>query len=219
MTKKLLFLTVITLISFNSLSSQTFSNLVFESTISPTTTTVTLTFDFEGVSAGDTFEWQLILAKASDGSPDWGQKNIAYETAITPNNTGSGTQTVTFGIYNDPADAEVYTWAGKITLGADSSDTGYNNTGNLVTISNTASVEDTFINQIFLYPNPSADVLNISNKNLEIKSIQIFSFAGKKVIDFKSNNKELISVDVSNLSKGIYLVSAGGKKMAKFLKE
>lgn len=218
MTKKLLFLTTISLISLTSLMGQTFSNLNFEKTILPTTTTVSLTFDFEGVAEGDTFEWQLILAKASDGSPDWGQKNIAYETAITPVNTGSGTQTVELGIYNDPADGEIYTWAGKITLKSDGSDTGYDNTGNLVTISNTASVNDVAQNKITMYPNPSSDILNISNKNLEIKNIQIFTLNGKKVIDDKSNNKELISINVSNLTNGIYLVSVGGKKISKFLK-
>ena len=155
---------------------------MFESAITVTTATVTLTFDFDGVVTGDTFEWQLILAKA-DESTDWGQKNIAYGTAIVPINEGAGTQTVTFGIYNDPANGEKYTWAGKITLKSDGSDTGYNNTGNLVTISATASVEDTFSKQISLYPNPSSDVLNISNKGLDINNIQIFSLTGKKLIE------------------------------------
>ncbi|WP_299664964.1 T9SS type A sorting domain-containing protein [uncultured Polaribacter sp.] len=218
MKKKLLLLTAISLISLSSLKSQTMSNLVFESAITPTTTTVSLTFDFDGVSEGDKFEWQLIIAKA-DGTPDWGQRNIAYETAITPINSGSGTQTVTFGIYNNPVDGEVFTWAGKITLASDGSDTGYNNSGNLVTISNTASVDEVAQNKITMYPNPSSDILNISNKNLDIKSISIFSLIGKKVMEFESNDKELISVDISKLSKGIYLVSTGDKKIAKFLKE
>ena len=217
MTKKLLFLTVVTLMSLTSINSQTLSNLVFESTILPTTTTVNLTFDFDGVAASDTFEWQLITA-LGDGSPDWGEKNIAYQTTITPNNTGSGTQTVTLGIYNNPADGEVYTWAGKITLGSDGSDTGYNNAGNLVTISSTASTEDFISKEISMYPNPSSEVLNISNKKLEIESVQIFTLNGKKVLEYKSK-EEIISLDISNLSKGIYLVSVGNKKIAKFLKE
>ena len=40
----------------------------------------------------------------------------------------------------------------------------------------------------------------------------------KKLLEYKSK-EEIISVDISNLSKGIYLVSTGNKKLAKFLKE
>ena len=216
MKKTLLFL-AITFFTFSSVSAQSFSNLVFESVITPTTTEITLKFDFEGVSAGDKFEWQLILAKA-DGSPDWGQKNIAYETAITPNNTGSGTQTVTFGVYNNPANGEVYTWAGKITLASDSSDTGYNNTGNLVTISNTASVSDFENLKISMYPNPSSDFINISNDNLSIKNIKIFNVIGKKIAEINVNDNKIINIDIQNLSKGIYLLSADNKATVKFIK-
>jgi hypothetical protein len=217
MTKKLLFLTVIILMSLSSLKGQTLSNLMFESTISPTTTNVSITFDFDGVADGDVFEWQLFIANAS-GEPDWGVgRNVAYKTAIVPNTVGSGTQTVELGIYNTPVVGEVFTWTGVIKVGG-ITDAGWNNAGNLVTISETAGVENTFSKQISLYPNPSSDMLKISNKKFDIKSIQIFALNGEKVIDYKSNNKELISVNVSNLTNGIYLVSAGGKKTAKFLK-
>ena len=217
MTKKLLFLTVISVISLTSLRGQTLSNLVFESTITPTTTKVNLTFDFDGVTSADTFEWQLFIANAS-GEPDWGVgRNVAYKTAIVPNAVGSGTQTVELDIYNTPIIGEVFTWTGVIKVGG-TTDAGWNNAGNLVTISATAGVEKTFSKQISLYPNPSSDILNISNKNLEINSIQILNLNGQKVIDYNSKNKELISVNVSSLSNGIYLVSAGDKKIAKFLK-
>jgi hypothetical protein len=218
MKKTLLFL-AITFFTFSSVIAQSYSNLVFESAITPTTTEITLKFDFEAVSAGDKFEWQLILAKAADGSPDWGQKNIAYETAITPNATGSGTQTVTFGVYNDPADGEVYTWTGKITLASDSSDTGYNNTGNLVTISNTASVSDFENLKISMYPNPSSDFINISNDNLSIKNVKIFNVIGKKVAEINVVDNKVINIDIQNLSKGIYIVSADNKATAKFIKQ
>jgi hypothetical protein len=218
MRKKLLLILSIVLVS-NTIKSQSFSNLVFESTVLPTGD-VTLTFDYEGVSAGDTFEWQLMLA-LEDGSPDWANgRNIAYQTAIVPNETGTGTQTVTLGLYNTPVDGEVFTWTGKITLASDNSDTGYNNTGNLVTISSTAGVND-FVSQdkISIYPNPSSEVLNISNKYLDIKSVQIFSIIGKKVTELKVGKKTLISIDISNLSKGIYLISTGSNRTAKFVKK
>ena len=51
-----------------------------------------------------------------------------------------------------------------------------------------------------LYPNPTTDNFSIEMDN-EVKSIDIYSLQGQKVLS--SNSKE---VNVSNLSKGIYLV-------------
>jgi len=161
----------------------------------------------------------LILA-LPDGSPDWGSgRNVAYLTGIVPDNTGAGTQTVTLGLYNMPVEGEVFTWAGKITLGSDGSDTGYNNTGNLVTISNTASTNEFENLKISMYPNPSSDFINISNDNLEIKNIQIFNLIGKKITEIKAQNNRVINIDISNFSKGIYLISVDNRASAKFVKQ
>ena len=51
-----------------------------------------------------------------------------------------------------------------------------------------------------LYPNPTNGILNIGNKNL-IK-IQIFDLTGKVIKEFNPNSL----VDLSNFSKGIYLI-------------
>jgi hypothetical protein len=166
--KKLLFIFILSL-STSTLSALSFSNLVFENTIAPTALTLDITFDYTGVSANDTFEWQLFLAQPN-GSPDWSlEKNIAYEGGITPNAVGSGTQTVTIYVFNNPVDREVFTWAGKITIGADGSDTGFNNTGNLVTVFAPASTEEFANRVISLYPNPVEKELNILNNNLSIE--------------------------------------------------
>jgi len=217
MKKKLLFL-AIAVFTLSAISAQNLTSLVFEPTILPTGD-VSLTFDYDGVSAGDTFEWQLLLA-LPDGSPDWGSgRNVAYLTGIVPDNTGAGTQTVTLGLYNMPVEGEVFTWAGKITLGSDGSDTGYNNTGNLVTISNTASTNEFENLKISMYPNPSSDFINISNDNLEIKNIQIFNLIGKKITEIKAQNNRVINIDISNFSKGIYLISVDNRASAKFVKQ
>jgi len=140
MNKKYTILTlVVLLLSVSSLKSQSLSNLIFESKITDATSSISITFDYAGISAGDKFEWQLIKA-LGDGSPDWGSgRNVWYSGNITPSSTGSGTQTIVNSTYNTPVAGEVFTWAGKITLASDGSDTGYNNTGNLVTIDNTAT--------------------------------------------------------------------------------
>jgi hypothetical protein len=218
MKKKLLIL-AITVLAFSTAKAQSLTNLVFESTITANETKVTLKFDYADVVSGDTFEWQLFLALA-DGSPDWGSgRNIAYKTAIVPTASGSGSQTVEFDVYNTPVVGEVFTWTGKITLGADNSDVGYNNTGNLVTISAAASVSDFENLKISMYPNPSSDFINISNDNLSIKNVKIFNVIGKKIAEISAQNNKTINIDISNFSKGIYLVSTDNKATAKFIKE
>ena len=51
-----------------------------------------------------------------------------------------------------------------------------------------------------LYPNPATDILNISMET-ELKSVEIYSLLGQKVLT--SDQKQ---VNVSNLSKGMYMV-------------
>ena len=220
--KKLLLLLIA--LSVFTVNAQTLSNLVFETTITPTTTSVDLTFDFDGVSAGDTFEWQLVLA-LPDGSPDWGSgRNIAYSTGIIPNATGSGTQTVSIGTDNTPVDGEVFTWTGKITLASDGSDTGYNNTGNLVTIITTLDLDNVNENNIRVYPNPTSGWVNMS---LELPSIQtngtvvVMDLNGKVLQSFELDSDE-IQVNLETYPAGVYFIKVntlGSVHTAKVLKK
>lgn len=61
-----------------------------------------------------------------------------------------------------------------------------------------------------LHPNPSENVLIVTTKeNASIKSIVLFDYAGKKVIDteFIENSTE-VQLNVSKLSSGVYIVNA-----------
>ena len=51
-----------------------------------------------------------------------------------------------------------------------------------------------------LYPNPATDILNIAMET-ELKSVEIYSLLGQKVLSSDKNQ-----VDVSDLSKGMYMV-------------
>ncbi|MBL4708603.1 MAG: T9SS type A sorting domain-containing protein [Flavobacteriales bacterium] len=60
-----------------------------------------------------------------------------------------------------------------------------------------------------LYPNPTSNAINISTEE-SIKSIQIFDLVGKELFinkdkNFPNESKEL-SIDLSNINNGIYLV-------------
>lgn len=74
---------------------------------------------------------------------------------------------------------------------------------------------------IFIYPNPSTSILNfIVKNNITISGIKINDISGKEI--FKSSNAINNSIDVSNLSSGVYFVtfkSDAGSVTKKFIKE
>ena len=73
-----------------------------------------------------------------------------------------------------------------------------------------------------VYPNPTTDFIYIENsENLQINSIKIFDLNGKAVFDNK-NEKTVAKIDVSFLSKGIYMLTINteyGLKSIKFIKK
>ena len=213
MKKLFLLFTIFSAFTFNA---QTLSNLVFEKTVAAGVSTLDLTFDFSGISEGDVIEWQLFLAN-TDGSPNWGSgRNIAYKGNITPNAIGSGTQTVTLDVFNTPVIGEIFTWTGKITLASNGTDTGYNNTGNLVTISSTASANNITKKSFSLYPNPTSDKLFISYLN-PIHTIKIADITGKTIVTI-SNPDHLKFIDMTSLTNGVYFLKINSENPIKFIK-
>ena len=84
----------------------------------------------------------------------------------------------------------------------------------------TASVKDVSFYNIDVYPNPASNVINVRSE-FTIDNLSIFDLMGRTVKQQISNNKEF-SLDVSDLSKGIYLVklSSGDKEaVTKFIKK
>ena len=67
----------------------------------------------------------------------------------------------------------------------------------------TASVNDVFSSKISIYPNPANEFVQIST-NETITGVEVYNLIGKKVISSSklTNNK----IDVSNLSKGVYVL-------------
>lgn len=53
---------------------------------------------------------------------------------------------------------------------------------------------------VLLYPNPTKGILNIENLNIE--KIVVYEIYGKELMEFKPNSQ----IDLSNFSKGIYLI-------------
>jgi hypothetical protein len=58
-------------------------------------------------------------------------------------------------------------------------------------------------NSIVFYPNPTKDVLNIQGDVSKLKSIEVFSILGKRLLEIKENLNE---INISKLQSGMYLL-------------
>lgn len=83
----------------------------------------------------------------------------------------------------------------------------------------TVSTEDVFFeeNEIQIFPNPTADILNIKMKNPSQASISIFDIYGKRVLEKMEVDQNEIQLSTSNFSKGIYFlkIEMEGKELVK----
>jgi hypothetical protein len=71
------------------------------------------------------------------------------------------------------------------------------------TLSN--GINQTFnIDEVKSYPNPAKDLLTISSKNKNIKTITLFNILGIQVTTLYPNSRE-VTVDVSNFASGVYI--------------
>ena len=67
------------------------------------------------------------------------------------------------------------------------------------------STESYTMQQIAVYPNPTENILHIRNSGAKtIKEIILYNLLGKKIITLQNPDS---SIDVSFLSKGIYLIT------------
>lgn len=72
---------------------------------------------------------------------------------------------------------------------------------------------------ITIFPNPVAETLFITSEGIRIENIKIYSIRGNQVIEASANEN---SLDVSNLSEGLYFIeisSSEGKSVQKFVKK
>jgi len=82
------------------------------------------------------------------------------------------------------------------------------------------STSDFSANAIKLYPNPATNVLNIESAST-IEKVAIYNLLGQEVIS-QTPNSELVTIDVTNLQSGIYVVKSsinGNVSSTRFIKE
>jgi hypothetical protein len=73
-------------------------------------------------------------------------------------------------------------------------------------IANLSDGNDETLNMddVLMYPNPSKDIVTISSKNKNLKTVALFDILGHQVLLIKPNNKET-TFNISNLASGIYI--------------
>tara|TARA_R110002111_G_scaffold110212_6_gene169595 strand:+ start:25172 stop:26578 length:1407 start_codon:yes stop_codon:yes gene_type:complete len=80
----------------------------------------------------------------------------------------------------------------------------------------TLSVQNNILNSVKIYPNPTKDVLNFENINENI-DVSVFDVLGKQVLEQTINVGE--TLNVSQLSNGIYTIKINNNTSSKFVKE
>ncbi|MGB0177098.1 MAG: T9SS type A sorting domain-containing protein [Owenweeksia sp.] len=62
------------------------------------------------------------------------------------------------------------------------------------------------------YPNPAQNEVTVFTNAEKISGANIYDMAGTLVSSFRGNNENTLSMDVSNLSEGAYIISVKTRK-------
>jgi hypothetical protein len=102
----------------------------------------------------------------------------------------------------------------------DSADRGGSSWFDLTVQDGTLSTQDFQLEGVKLFPNPVTNVLNIQS-NMSIDNVEIFNLLGQKIKELNPSSN-MNTIDMSDLSKGMYLVQVninGKESTYKVLKE
>lgn len=73
----------------------------------------------------------------------------------------------------------------------------------------TESIDETYVNDLFFYPNPASDFINISGLEKEAE-MTIYDLMGKIVLKTSVESGDNM-IDISNISNGTYIIAVDGK--------
>jgi len=182
----------------------------------PTSETTHINDDFE---TSDDFYFAAYLRDQTFND------NISFEI-IRPDNTSL------FGVWGTTAPATssswyyyygpytgyfdmVGDWEWRVTFAGETVTHTFN-------VSNVLSVNEEDFNQTSVYPNPFNDIINISSTTKIVKA-NLVDVLGKSVLSIEESSKNITSIDLSNLSNGMYFLilenNANKKKTIKLIKE
>ena len=148
----------------------------------------------------------------------WKFNNIQLPVAIPDTNIGKGF--IKFKIKPKPGFAVGDIIPNTASIYFDSNPPIVTNTFNTEFVAqlNTTTFGD---NDIVLYPNPASSSVQISlqNSNESLDNIRIYDVLGKTIRTLTSITNNQVTMDVSNLAKGIYLVEITSASHLKLIKK
>jgi hypothetical protein len=71
---------------------------------------------------------------------------------------------------------------------------------------------------ISVYPNPVADIVNISLKEAQNANVVIYNVLGESVLNTRSTDSDNIAIDMSELNSGIYWIEVNNQTVKKVVK-
>ena len=78
--------------------------------------------------------------------------------------------------------------------------------------------DNTFIQSLSIYPNPSSNIVTINSKTDPIETIILFDISGKQILDLSKVNSRNKTIDISSLSNGIYFIKVNNQVTKKIIK-
>jgi len=176
-----------------------------------------------GLFSNSIFTSELYTVTAQDVNNGYIDIPVANNIGWDPINNTSTWENVTLGIGGYYAAIELYSggntydirilddntvgqpaWSSAIWYPGDQSYSNGNAFAIRMNMGANVGINESVLNKVSIYPNPTSDVLNISTSSNELSKLTIKDISGKIVLSQKFNTKVTISIE--NYSKGVYLI-------------
>jgi hypothetical protein len=171
-----------------------------------------------------TNDWNLLINNPSANFSE----SISGNTATFTNSSSSVNSTLNyswdFGDGNTSSiqnPSHTYITGGNYTITLIASNCIFSDTISKTIQIGTTSIEESAANNFKFYPNPTTNQITIKAANQLLGSVYtVYDFTGKSVLNGQILSDQCV-VELSNLSRGIYLLSIGGdlKQTFKLIKE
>lgn len=178
----------------------------------------------DNVLFNSTNDWNLLINNPIANFSE----SISSNTATFTNSSSSVNSTLNyswdFGDGNTSSiqnPSHTYITGGNYTITLIASNCIFSDTISKTIQIGTTSIEESAANNFKFYPNPTTNQITIKAANQLLGSVYtVYDFTGKSVLNGQILSEQCV-VELSNLSRGIYLLSIGGdlKQTFKLIKE
>ena len=176
-----------------------------------------------GLFSNSIFTSELYTVTAQDVNNGYIDIPVANNIGWDPVSNTSNWENITLGIGGYYAAIELYSggntydirilddntvaqpaWSSAIWYPGDQAYSNGNAFAIRMNMGANVGINESVINKVSIYPNPTSDVLNISTNSNELSELTIKDISGKIVLSQRFNTKVTISTE--NYSKGVYII-------------